>query len=186
MDKIRRAFPEERLSINGKVSELFLQWDGVQVPDMYIKASAEREMKLAKELEQVSEDKKLIYELITIPFDEKRPGLYKYWLDVAQDILKGSVPEIIVTGYDGVIENSYDMRDAEDAYAMLDLQYQLCRKFGTEEKKRIIMAEKTDISEKICDFLARQSLLGRTCSVCGRLLPWNSERDKCKKCRSRG
>ncbi|MBR3307117.1 MAG: helicase [Lachnospiraceae bacterium] len=182
IENIRIAFPEELLSIDGKVSELFCQWEGIKMPDICIKVSSEREISLAKELEKVSGDKKTIYELITVPFDERRPPLYNYWLGFAADLLKGETPEIYVNGFDGEITNGMEMRTAEDEYAMLDLQYQLSRKFGNEETKRSIMKEKASISGKICDFLARQTLEGKTCSQCGRILIWDSRHELCERC----
>ncbi len=188
--RVRIAFPEDLLYIEGKVSDLYAQWDGIPVPDMFIKASSEREIRMAKDLEKYSSDKRMIYDLITVPFDEEKEELYAYWYGFAIRLFKEHEVAIRIHYYNGKIKTAEDMQEAEETYAFLDLEYQLARKFGDEDTKELIMREKTAISKKMCTFLAKQALEGRCCSVCGKALPWNYQYGKCERCfrdhRSRG
>ena len=180
--RVRIAFPEDLLYIDGKVSDLYVQWDAIPVPDMFIKASSEREIRMAKDLEKYSADKRLIYDLITVPFDEEKEELYAYWYGFAIRLFKEREVSIRIHYYNGKIKTAEDMQEAEETYAFLDLEYQLARKFGDEETKEQIMREKTAISKKMCTFLAKQALEGRSCSVCGKALPWNYQYGRCERC----
>ncbi len=178
----RIAFPESLLGLDGKVSELIRQWDKIPVSAPFEKASSEREIKLAEMLEEYTSDKNTIYELITIPYDETKPELLERWFDFSIAHIKGfKVHFNIGWGIDPV-EDADALREAERMYEDLDLEYQLCKKYGDPESCNAIMMQKNVISNEINRFLATQALKEKECVICGRPLPWDSPRSKCNRC----
>ena len=181
--KARIAFPESLLGIDGKVSELIMQWDKIPVSAPFEKASSQREIKLAEMLEEYTSDKQTIYELITIPYDESKPELLERWLGFAIEHIKGREAHFnIGWGMDPIVE-AEGLRDAERMYEALDLEYQLCKKYGDAQSSGTIMMQKNLISEEINRFLATQALREKECVICGRPLPWDFSGSKCIRCR---
>ena len=152
--------------------------------DGFIKSSVDREIKLAKMLEEMTEDKQLIYSLITIPFDEENIDLLQHWLEIIRGYIKKGVVKVYVynsvEGFELVTDD--DLKDAESLYSMLDLEYQLCRRFGTEDQIKYILGAKSDLSKKIIGFLSKAKLRGRKCSICGKHLSWNYPYGRCNAC----
>ena len=70
----------------------------------------------------------------------------------------------------------------EEEYKKCDLLYNYLLKFRiTEEKEDVLLLKKT-IAGAISDLLAKQDLLPRKCSHCGKPLPWNFPYGMCDKC----
>ncbi len=181
----RIAFPESLLGIDGKVSELITQWDKIPVSLPFEKASSEREIKLAEMLEEHTKDKQTIYELITIPYDENKPELLERWFGFALDYIKGRQLHFRIGAGMYPVGDADALREAERMYENLDLEYQLCKKYGDPETSDAIMQQKTVISNEINRFLATQALKEKECVICGRPLPWDSVKNKCRHCQGR-
>ena len=178
----RIAFPESLLSLEGKVSELIGQWDKIPVSAPFEKASSEREIRLAEMLEQHTKDKQMIYELITIPYDESKQELLERWLSFALDLI-GKKPLHFKIGWGmDPVQDPEELREAERMYEDLDLEYQLCKKYGDKDSCDAIMRQKTIISTEINRFLATQALKEKECVICGRPLPWDSVKSRCRAC----
>ncbi|MBR6256613.1 MAG: hypothetical protein IKR23_04465 [Lachnospiraceae bacterium] len=181
----RIAFPESLLGIEGKVSELINQWDKIPVSVPFEKASSEREKKLAELLEMHTQDKQMIYELITIPYDESKPQLLERWFEFAIDLIKGRELHFRIGAGIDPVNDADELKEAELMYEALDLEYQLCKKYGEEETTHAIMMQKTVISAEINRFLATQALQEKECLDCRKPLPWDYVKTRCPKCQER-
>ena len=60
------------------------------------------------------------------------------------------------------IRNALDLRCAEKQYALMDLYYQLAKKFMDHSVPDSIMKEKEALSEKIIRYLSAHELKGKT------------------------
>ena len=185
LDEVRIGFPKSLLGLEGKVSELLEQWDNIPVVQPFVKASVEREIKLAKMLELYTNDKELIYELITIPYDETRENLLQRWHGFAITLIRGQELHFNIGYGIDTIRDGERLKEAEGMYEALDLEYQLSKKYGDDDTSDAIMQQKSVISEEINRYLAKQALNEKTCSVCGRTLSWDYPYGRCAKCHKR-
>jgi ATP-dependent RNA helicase SUPV3L1/SUV3 len=173
-------FPEELISLNGLLSETLSQWDQMASGELYTKAKIEREIKLCKTLEKYTDDKNLIYQFLTIPFNEKSPELYAIWLRLFQSEVEG-----IGTPLDEILPEIYD----KEPLATLELKHQICdlanfytTRFGVEEDLPRILERKREISDRMAEILGEQNLPMRHCEMCGKELAWNNPYRICNTC----
>ncbi len=185
LEEVRIGFPKSLLGLEGKVSELMEQWDNIPVVQPFVKASVDREIKLAKMLELYTNDKELIYELITIPYDETRENLLQRWHGFAITLIRGQELHFNIGYGIDTIRDGERLKEAEGMYEALDLEYQLSKKYGDDDTSDAIMQQKSVISEEINRYLAKQALNEKTCSVCGRTLSWDYPYGRCAKCHKR-
>ncbi|MCR4999252.1 MAG: helicase [Lachnospiraceae bacterium] len=173
-------FPEELLSLNGLLSETLSQWDQMESTELYTKAKIEREIKLCKHLEKFTSDKNLIYQFLTIPFNERSPELYAIWLRLFQSEVDG-----IGTPLDEILPEVYPT----EPLATLELKHQICdlanfyiTRFGADEELPRILERKREISDRMADILGEQNLPVRHCEMCGKDLAWNNPYRICNAC----
>ena len=181
----RLAFPEALIGIDSKLSEILKHWDALSTKKGFIKSSVKREIKLAEMLEDETENKQLIYNFITIPFDETKDALKYRWYEYARKYIKDGNISFSCREYKGDIKSSEELQDAEEVYSALDLEYQLCHRFGKPEMVQWILDAKIELSKKIMQFLATQKLKGRKCNICGKALSWNYPYGRCGKCHAK-
>lgn len=176
-------FPEILLSIESNLSDILKQW--MQMPDngFYHKQDLSILYKLTVELERISDDKGLIYQFVTIPFDEENTLLRNLWkkLFTITNDMKGSVsyydlPEILGDYNEDLLE------DLELEYKKSDLLYNYLRKFDIQEGKEFVLSHKKEIADKISLALAMQKLPIHRCKRCGKQLPWNYPHRICSAC----
>ena len=148
--------------------------------ELYTKAKIEREIKLCKTLEKYTDDKNLIYQFLTIPFNEKSPELYAIWLRLFQSEVDG-----IGTPLDEILPEIYD----KEPLATLELKHQICdlanfytTRFGVEEDLPRILERKREISDRMAEILGEQNLPMRHCEMCGKELAWNNPYRICNTC----
>lgn len=182
IEKARISFPRALIGIDQPLSAIIRQWDDIPVQDGYEKASCERELALILVLEPYTANKELIYEFVTIPFDESKEDLYHRWFQYFKRHIDGHTIEPYIPSCQGSVHTQSELEDAEKLYAELDLEYQLCRKFGDRSFLQSIYEAKTRLSKKIAAFLKTQKLKGRTCSICGMQLPYGYKYGRCEKC----
>ena len=135
---------------------------------------------LAAKAEQLTDDKLLIYELCTIPFDEDDEDLMLTWEALAADVVDGRELRIPVL-LDGA-EDGTDLESLEASSRLCDLLYNFDRKFNDGKYNDAIAKIRTTVSKKIMDILSRQKLLGRTCPECGRKMRWDHPYRICERC----
>lgn len=183
LEKAVLSFPESLLGIDVPLSKAMERWVDWEIGGFYEKEEIEEELKLVTMIEEPGADKKLLYDLATIPFDTDHLRALDVWHDMARCELEG-------IGYDTddeleSVRSTYqdaDMSEAEEAYKVCDLLYYYNEKFGNESKNAEILAVKKEISGKIIELLESHELQERTCKVCGRLLKWNHPYSVCERC----
>ena len=182
------SFPKSLLGIEGTLSATIEQWQKVKLADGIMLEDTSEMLQLAREAEQMTEDKDLVYELATIPFDIGRDSLKRLWYRYARRISRDK--EIsIETDLAAVRKNrnasGTDIKVLEECSEQCDLLYNFDRKFNDGQLNEEIRAVRTDISKTIMRILSRQKLQGKTCRYCGRTLPWDSKYSVCDRCYSK-
>ena len=182
------AFPEELLRIDAPLSEILEQWSEMEVSRGFRKNLSETEVMLAKLLEEMSDDKYLIYRFVTMAFDEGDEDLLNIWREmfVCESNLMGfgytkylptHIPE------DG---NASDLPVLEEAFHVCDLLYGYMDRFEHPEGIPEVLAVKEKLSLAIMKILEKQELAGRRCRECGRPLPWDYPFGVCERCHHGG
>ena len=179
-------FPESLIDLDGLLSKIMERWNDIPGSGFFYKGNIRREIRLCRELEELTEDKNLIYAFITIPFDEENSVLRTIWQEMFLDELEGSV---------GSFENEYsyiprpisaNLQDLEFLYEKCDLIYYFCRSFRHEDCMPRLEEARREICQNIMQILAEQKLPGKRCKKCGRVLPWNYPYGYCESCFSQG
>ena len=178
------AFPEELLRINAPLSEILVQWSEMEVSRGFRKNLAESEIFLARLLEEVSDDKYLIYRFVTMAFDETNEDLLAIWREMFTcesyqvefgyaRYLPVHIPE------EG---NASDLPELEEDFHVCDLLYSYMDRFEHPDGIPEVLGVKEQISKAIITILGKQELAGRRCRECGRPLPWSYAFGACERC----
>ncbi len=178
------AFPEELLRIGAPLSEILTQWAEMEVSPGFRKNLAEREILMARSLEENSEDKYLIYRFVTMAFDEENEELIQIWREMFECESSGTefgykkyLPDRVPAN-----GNASDLPKYEEAFHVCDLIYAYMDRFGHPEGIPEILEVKEKLSLAIMKILEKQELTGRRCRECGRQLPWNARYGVCDRC----
>ena len=175
-------FPERLLELPWKLSQIMEKWNSIPETGFFFKGNIRREISLCRELEEFSEDKRLIYAFITIPFNEEDAVLRTIWQEMFWDEMDGTV-----SSYEE--EYSYvprpiaaNLQDLESLYEKCDLIYYFCRTFDHEDCMPHLEEARSEICQNIMRILAEQKLPGKRCKLCGKALPWNYPYGICEEC----
>jgi ATP-dependent RNA helicase SUPV3L1/SUV3 len=181
IETVYAGFPESLIGIEGKLSTILNEWRNIEAPSGYVLTGLDHEYDLCCWLEEKTDDKHLIYRLITIPFDEDDKDLRQLWNSYSGHVL-----------YDGTISltrmriapplSGMTLNEAEALYKQYDLAYAFLVKFGTEDEAEVILQYKKDLSGIIAELLKRARLPFKTCKYCGRRLRWNYPFGVCERC----
>lgn len=183
IETVYAGFPESLIGVDGKLSTILNEWRNIEAPAGYVLTGLEHEYELCRWLEEKTDDKRLIYRLITIPFDEDDQELRQLWESYSAHVL-----------YDGTISLTrmriappaagMTLNEAEALYKEYDLAYAFLVKFGTEEEAEIILEYKKDLSGVIAELLKKSRLPFKACKYCGHRLRWNYPFGICERCYS--
>lgn len=181
IEMVYAGFPESLIGIEGKLSTILNEWRNIEAPPGYVLTGLEHEYELCCWLEEKTDDKQLMYRLITIPFDEDDNDLRQLWNSWSGHVL-----------YDGTISltrmrtapplSGMTLNEAEALYKQYDLSYAFLVKFGTEEEAEVILEYKKDLSGIIAELLKKSRLPFKTCKYCGHRLRWNYPFGVCERC----
>ena len=188
IDHVFVSFPQSLIGIDGPLSEIIAQWGNVSLPEMFRKESVESLKDLSAYLERICTDKKLIYELASIPFNVKDETLMRIWRDLSSIIIHWKEPRI--GEYIPVIckdqkWSADDMAFLEERSQICDLLYNFCRKFSFQEYEDQIRIARETVSEVLISLLSKSMLSGKKCKQCGKMLPWNHPYGICERCYQR-
>ena len=177
-------FPDTLLNIDGPLSILIDQWNKLPVSNQFLKRFAGTEIELARELEEYTDNKELIYKFITIPFELRDAVLHTIWKKLFLLELHSQHPESYMKVFltDSRWLNSMDLSALEKEYRKCDLLYNYLRKFQVISEREEILERKRNISWYISSYLEKQELPLRKCSCCGKDLPWNYPYGLCNSC----
>ncbi len=189
------AFPEELLRIDAPLSEILTQWAEMEVSEGFRKDLSETEIQLSRRLEQLSDDKYLIYRFVTMAFDEKDENLIAMWekmfeyesgMHRAPDGLPEDFPYSLFLP-SGIPESgtSDDLPYLEQSFHVCDLLYGYMDRFAHPDGIPDVLACKEKLSKAIMEILDRQELDRRRCRECGRPLSWIYPYAICDRCYTR-
>ena len=186
---IRKAvidFPETLLTVDASIQDLIRKWEEVVPAEGWQKESIEQMRRLADMTAKLNAPKKLAYDFLTIPFEDDNGELLDIWYRIFVKEVRGEEYSI----YDMV--DSMELRKPsttnaidglEQQHRMLDLYYNLARKFQPlESTLELIMEKKRACSERIMKVLETRGFKERRCKVCGKALSWNYPYGLCSKC----
>ena len=180
LEKARLSFPEGLIGLEGKLSEIMERWNSIEDKDFFQKAYTVREIELCRELEEYTDDKELIYRFVMIPFDESDPLLKELWEQMFAAELNGVRRDF---------HDAYTLRgkgrtlqDLEELYSVCDLVYYYDRVFDHPEELEDVSETRYKICGMIMEILKKQSLPGKRCRRCGKILPWNYPYGVCEEC----
>lgn len=179
-------FPPSLLGLDAQLSDILKRWNDIPEKAGYHKADLTLKIELCEQLEELSDDKDLIYRFLMIPFDEKEDSLRELWVRLFLEEQAGrTVRAMDYLPYRGEIPNRVELQDLEYAYKVCDLLYYYLERFGQDEELPEVREEKRVISEGITELLEKQQLPENRCKRCGRRLPWNYRYRVCESCHLR-
>lgn len=179
-------FPPSLLGLDAQLSDILKRWNDIPEKAGYHKADLTLKIELCEQLEELSDDKDLIYRFLMIPFDEKEDALRELWVRLFLEEQAGrTVRAMDYLPYCGEIPNRVELQDLEYAYKVCDLLYYYLERFGQDEELPEVREEKRVISEGITELLEKQQLPENRCKRCGRRLPWNYRYRVCESCHLR-
>lgn len=181
IEEVYVGFPESLISIDEKLSRIITEWRNIEPPKGYRIAGLEHEYELCRWLEEETDDKQLIYQLITIPFDEEDKDLRLFWNRACVLVLREGMVDAASMGVCPPAEG-LGLTEAEQLYRQYDLAYAFTEKFGSKSESETILAYKKELSGIIAGILKTTALPYRTCRQCGRKLRWNYPYGICSKC----
>lgn len=176
-------FPSNLIHILGNLSDILKQWKKMSVNDGFQKSDIWHELQLCRVAETYTNDKKLIYDFITIPFDEENKRLYELWLKMLDAKLHNihlNLHDISPLSYQKV--SHMDLHELENAYRVCDMIYYYNEKFENSLESLCVIKEKDTISKAMIKWLDEHEFPKRRCSICGKPLLWNYQHDICEKC----
>ncbi len=153
VEKCYIGFPDSLLGIEGPVSNTMEQWQKMETSSNYHKASLDREIKLCRRLEQLSDDKELIYRFVKIPFDEENRELYKMWRHMFICIKENYPYDYSVLD----MELPDKLSELEQYFKQLDLLYYFTDNFVKNDIIRVVLERKKEVSGKISRLLEKQA-----------------------------
>ncbi|WP_408072312.1 helicase-related protein [Butyrivibrio sp. JL13D10] len=179
--------PEDFLHKDGRVSEILETWNKIPAEKYYNKGDISEKITVARALEKIRDNRKLIRKYIRIPIDDGNKDTFGVFLDFYGIIVNGGYPDIDRT----MAEYSEKNVDEEDKNALLmleassavyDFLYSFTRIFGSADDLDKILDGKREISEKIFRILDKQELNLRSCAYCGKKLKWSYKYNMCQEC----
>ncbi|MBP5154687.1 MAG: hypothetical protein ILP12_06770 [Lachnospiraceae bacterium] len=177
------AFPESLLGIDAKLSEIIERWGQIETKPGYERADPARMLKLCRLIEPLSEDKRFLYDCISMTFDEEDAELLTVWQIMCEKEAIGEVFEVEEDlPSEEVIGGTENLGELEAAFRRCDLLYGYCEKFLHTQFRSVIMRRKNLISARMTAILARQALREKKCAVCGKELPWSLPYSLCDRC----
>lgn len=177
------AFPRDLLAINAPVSALLDAWSAAKAPAPFRCADYAEEAALAERAEAITGDTQTVYAFAMIPFKANDQRVLDLWRDILEAHVAGEPFPDFDKGWD-----PDDLDSMQLAYDKLDLVYAALT--GPASDATVdpddVAALRDQVTSDIAAFLARQTYESRTCSSCGRPLPWSHRFGICDACFKRG
>ena len=179
-------FPETLLTVDAPILDLIRKWEEVVPAEGWQKESISQMRHLAELTKDLEASKRLAYDFLTIPFEEDNGALLDIWYETFANEVRGaeySIYDLV----DSMVLKKPSTADAIDAleqqHRILDLYFNLARKFQPlESTLNLIMEKKRICSKRIIKVLETRGFKERRCRSCRKLLPWNHPYGLCPKC----
>ena len=183
--------PEEFLEKDGKVSTILEMWNRIPAVEYYDKGDIKEKIKVARALEEISDNRELIRQFIRIPANPDNKATFdvftEFYRCLAYDSpidLEGTMERYSASDINP--KSKQALQTLETSSAIYDFLYSFTRLFGDEEDLGSILEVKRQISEKIFTILDMQKLSMKTCKVCGKKLKWSYQYSVCQECFRKG
>ena len=177
---IRQAcigFPREVLASDYPMDLLLTAWDKMPKAPEFVRENMQDARILLKHLQKriTSENRELVYDLITCPVDTRSDELIIYWAKCAAAILKN---KHVPAPYFG----DETLQDCELQYKAYDIHHQLLRRIGVEDD---CTAQRKAICDRIAELMKVSKVQYiRRCRSCGKELPIGAVYNYCDRCRA--
>lgn len=176
------GFPESLVTCEGSLSEILTQWEKIPPKEGYQRMDVTTILELTKELEKQTDNKKLIYAFVTMPFNPDGL-LLDVWREMFQREIKGKIYTLKKADRHRIsCPAKVNLDHMETAYKICDLLYAYFVRFDHPEEIKAVLSLKKEISKQILKELFSHGLSPRKCKHCGRVLPWNYGYGMCNKC----
>ncbi|HAG03980.1 MAG TPA: helicase [Lachnospiraceae bacterium] len=183
--EVGAPFSERLMSINVPLSTILEKWSQMPEKPPFKKGDITFKLELCRYLEKMTEDKEVIYDLITIPFDEGSIELNRSWKALSEYVISDTKPEYNVVTAD--IDTQSRLDKLETAFKRYDLLYYFYYKFWRDKE---ILAKITDtksyLTQEMIKLVEKQALEPKKCKNCGKVLSWNYKIGICPKCFHKG
>lgn len=180
--KAKLSFQEQLIHIDGRLSEIMEKWNSISDTGFFEKGDITEKIRLCRNLELHSDNKKLIMKFLGIPFNERDKNLVELWERMFLAELQGHNLMLSIEKPPIPEEHPENLQALEDLYSTCDLVYGYCRMRGDQEGMSDVMEYRKAICQRIISLLAKQSLPGKKCRQCGAELRWNYPYQICDDC----
>ncbi len=177
IEKASLDFDKALLQIDAPLRQIMHQWKKLPDKGDFQKVDISQILDLCNQIHLLTDDKKLIYDFITMPFDTRNIQLLKLWKDMFHKELCG---EHLIFKEPDYIENNID--SLEYAYKYCDLFFYYAKRFSPFENINYITDCKKNISDRLSKLLVERNLKRKVCRDCGSPLPWLYEYPICQDC----
>lgn len=181
IEKVMIGLPEILINVEGKLSDIIREWKKIKLPEEFEMSELIHETKLIEELENITDNKNLIYKLATIPFDDNNEEIKYTWEKAVKLVINDEIVNMENLGI-GMFPKNISLENAENLYKVYDLAYACIERFGESSESDKILKYKKKLSERISYLLENSKLEYRTCKYCGRKLAWNYPYGMCSQC----
>lgn len=190
LETAKMSIPESIIHMEMPLSEILSSWSEMEDEDIYEKADLTEEISLCRILEKYVNDKKILYDLVTLGFRGTKKNLSEILIRFAMieetgGDDKGALIQEVIDAFVVHFSEELDkmgMEELEELYFKYDLIYAYLRKFHHPQWMDEIISLKRECSAKIMDILRTQHLETRKCKACGCDLTWNYPYVTCLDC----
>ena len=120
------GFPKQLGGLKGKVSAIIVQWDSLPVSARYKHSDLTIMRQLSKELEYYTENKQLVYDFVTIPFNEKTIEKELWSIYFFSELKKEYLSFTDVCKKYGINSENDNLSSLEQFHKLCDLAYAYC------------------------------------------------------------
>ncbi len=175
-------FPKTLISIPSPMSILLEQWSAMENPGIFWKGDMKEEIRLCQELEELSDNKRLIYDFAMIPYDSENEELHDIWLELFSIAEAGDDTYNILHYLSSRPYGSMDLDMLEQEHKKIGLLLYYSWKHSITEYSEALLERKRKVSDEMIKKLTAQSYTERKCPICGRRLAWNWPYRVCNDC----
>ena len=151
ISKARLRFPKNLIKVDMPLSQIMELWETISFDkELFSAIDLSREIRLCKRAENLIEDKMILFDFVSIPFNDNKLPLLHLWDKLIRSVAKGN--KTIDTDKLLNVHNCGTLEGLEIMYRKSDLLYYYCSRFCREELDNIIEI-KHIISTKITDSL---------------------------------
>ncbi len=185
IEKAVIGIPADFFWRDGNISDILRVWDELPATQDYDKGDIEEKIRIAEDLENIAEEKELVYQFTKFSVDRddrETYGLLKTFFrmksadvrpDVESPFYRYDPKKIDITP-----ENAQEL---ETMYRVFDFLYAYSVIYEDEEVLEKILKRKREISDALMQIL-ENGYVARSCKCCGKKLAWNYPYGLCERC----